>query len=772
MLNPLWKKTRLSGIWKLYIMPHCEFRKLDAEIASEADLIEAGLTPIEGHVPGNFELDMTHAGLLPDLLFGMNTLKAQELENRHLFYVRRFSWDGGREAELYFEGIDTVADIYLNGEWLGYADNMFVEHAFQAGNLIRGENELLVHITPAMIEARERSAEPYSVPAQAYNYASLTVRKAAHMYGWDIFPRIVSGGIWKDVYIFEPKEDAIREIYLYTTALSSPKAQMMCYYSVGVSGDFIQEYSLRVTGRHGDSFFTFSPRLWHTEGTVRFDVNDPHMWWPRDMGEQALYDVKVELLHGNDVVDTYNTILGIRTVRLDYSEVIEDNGDARFCFYVNDRPVSIRGTNWVPLSAFHSQDPEKLPQALSLLDEIGCNAIRIWGGGVYESDELYDWCDRCGVLIWQDFMMGCAAYPQTEEMQQALFNEARLVIARLRRHPSLALWAGDNECDQALTAWTTLRRDPSGNVLTRKVLPEAVRRFDPVRQFLPSSPYVSGRAFNESKPTPEAHLWGPRDYYKGPFYTKAKALFASETGYHGCPNPSSVRRFISPDKLFPWQHNEEWLVHAACMEPREGATYSYRIPLMSKQIDVLFGSQPEDLPTYAAASQISQAEAFKFFIERFRGAKWTRTGIIWWNLVDGWPQFSDAVVDWYGGKKLAFHVIKNSQNPVLLMFGESEKGAHPLILVNDTCKDAEVTYKVTDVDTFEVILEGNAFAPANCESTVIASAPDPQSAHCWRIDYAVGGVPAMNHYLTGKPAYDLANVIGWMKKLGYTFEEV
>ena len=129
-------------------------------------------------------------------------------------------------------------------------------------------------------------------------------------------------------------------------------------------------------------------------------------------------------------------------------------------------------------------------------------------------------------------------------------------------------------------------------------------------------------------------------------------------------------------------------------------------------------------------------------------------------------------MDWYGGKKLAFYVIKNSQSPVLLMFGESEKGAHPLILVNDTCKDTEVTYKVMDVDTCEVILEGNAFAPANCESTVIASAPDPQSAHCWRIDYAVGGVSAMNHYLTGKPAYDLATVIGWMKKLGYTFEEV
>lgn len=766
------KEICLDGVWRLYIAPHGKVRALDRLPCTGQELARSGFTVLNGTVPGNFELDMMRQGMLPDLFFGENTLRAQSLENLHLWYVREFTWDGGADAELRFDGIDTVAEIFLNGKKTGEADNMFIGHVFAAPDMRAGKNELCVHILPAAIAARERALEPYVTNALPYNYGSLPLRKAAHMYGWDIMPRILSGGIWKSVYAAERRGERIGELYLYTPRVTRERASVCVYYRAHITGDFSREYTLRLEGRAGDSAFTHTVTLWHTEGTSCFGLDNPALWWPRDLGGQPLYEVRASLYHGGELLDTWETTLGIRTVQLERTDVIEDDGTGQFRFLVNGEPVFIRGTNWVPLDAFHSRDRERLPMACALLDESGCNMIRVWGGGVYESDELYDWCDRHGVLVWQDFMMGCAAYPQTEAFASALYAEAAAVIARLRQHPSLALWAGDNECDCALAQWSSVPHDPAANLLTRRVLPEAVRRLDPARPYLPSSPYLSPRACAEHKPTPEDHLWGPRDYYKGAYYTRAKAVFASETGYHGCPNPSSVRRFLPADALYPWEHNKAWLVHAACMEPADGAPYAYRIPLMAKQVETLFGAIPDTLEEFSAASQISQAEAMKFFLERFRSAKWERTGIIWWNLLDGWPQFSDAVVDYYGTKKLAFYVLANAQKPVHLMLGEPENGVLPLILVNDSGADVHVTYTLTDAESGETLLTGDADAAANSARRIIGKAADPGAPGCILLRWTANGQACQSHYLTGRPPYELHRAIRWMRAAGYDFEGV
>lgn len=762
----------LDGAWRLYLAPHAKTRALPSLPVTAAALAASGFTSLEGSVPGNFEIDMMRRGMLPDLYFGENTLRAQRLENLHLFYVRSFEWDGS-DACLRFDGIDTVAEIYLNGEKIAETDNMFIPHTIPAHATRRGENELCVHILPAAIAARERELEPYAAVALAYNYGSLAVRKAAHMYGWDIFPRIVSGGLWKSVYVTSPKAEEIADLYLYTPRVSRESAEICVYYRARIEGDFSQDYTLRVTGRAGASSFSRDIRLWHTEGTARIRLEHPALWWPRDLGEAALYDVTAELLLDGRVIDEKQTTLGVRTVSLEYTDVIEDDGSGRFCFSVNGERVFIRGTNWVPLDAFHSQDAGRLPMACALLERSGSNMIRVWGGGVYESDELYDWCDRHGVLVWQDFMMGCASYPQTDEFAAALAAEARAVIERLRRHPSLALWAGDNECDCAIAHWGASPRDPGDNRLTRAILPDAVRRYDPARQFLPSSPYISPRAYREHKRTPEDHLWGPRDYYKGPYYTGARAVFASETGYHGCPSPSSLRRFLPKDALWPWENNPVWLVHASCMEARTDTPYSYRIPLMANQVKTLFGEIPQTLSEFSAASQISQAEAMKFFLERFRGAKWERTGIIWWNLLDGWPQFSDAVVDYYGGEKLAFHVLARCQQPTLLMLGEADAdGRHPVIFVNDGGADVHAGCTVTDADTGETVFSATADAKRNSAASVIGSIEAPGAARCLLLSWRVDGTEYRSHYLTGKPPYRLGDAIRWMRAAGFDFEEV
>ena len=269
-------------------------------------------------------------------------------------------------------------------------------------------------------------------------------------------------------------------------------------------------------------------------------------------------------------------------------------------------------------------------------------------------------------MIWQDFSMACGYYPQSESFYNKMHKEAVSVVPRLRNHPSVILWAGDNECDDSIKS---KQIDPNTNVITRKAIPSAISKEDSymgkdTRPYLPSSPYCDPVAFETKRPMSEEHLWGPRDYFKGNFYKTSVCCFASETGYHGCPAPDSLKKFIAPENLWPWREagenyaNKAWLAHATCARTEKDHPFAYRIPLMTNQVVTLFGSEPEDLNLYALQSQISQAEAKKYFIERFRVTKWRRTGIIWWNLIDGWPQISDAIVDWYGTKKLAYSYIK------------------------------------------------------------------------------------------------------------------
>ena len=682
--------------WQLAYCENCDCKHLT--VRSQADIERFGFPVIAAEVPGNFELDMMREGILPDLFFSENTLLAQKLENLHLWYfteVEVTELDSG----LHFEGVDTVADIYVNGELVGSHDNMFT--AFDVAPSFRtGRNELVVHIKPFCLAAREHELPPSST-AMRYNYPSLTYRKAGHMFGWDIMPRIVSGGIWRPVTLVTNKKDRIRHIYAATTSTEMDSASINLHIAVDVEGDFITDYSVMIHGVCRDSVFSGGGTLWHTDDLFHVMVKKPYLWWPKNSGEPNLYDTVVELYRKGELCDSYRLNIGIRQIKL-VTEDMKPNGEGgEFCFFVNGKKIFILGTNWVPLDPFHSQDEERLPQALALLDDIGCNMVRCWGGNVYGSDAFYDFCDRKGVLVWQDFAMGCACYPNDDRTAKQLEEEAVYQIKRLRNHATLALWAGDNEGDLAANGWNNVHLDPGQNRLTREVLKRAVMTWDYTRCYLPSSPYISEKAYRENLPMPEDHLWGPRDYFKGEYYCNATCHFASETGYHGFPSVDSLRTFLKePETLFDenGQTTREYLVHASCMDPREGATFAYRIHLAYDQVAVLFGQAETDLNDFVKQSQISQAEAKKYFIERFRIGKWRRTGIVWWNLLDGWPQVSDAVVDYYFRKKLAYSYIKRSQTPVCLMMDEYHEGGYTLCAANDLSQDVSVTYRIIDVE--------------------------------------------------------------------------
>jgi len=585
------------------------------------------------------------------------------------------------------------------------------------------------------------------------------------MYGWDIMPRAVSAGIWRPVRLqFRPAEH-LESVYLQTLSLApdGQAAELALHYRAHLAPQPGDVYTLRLAATCGEATIAAMEPLLFEAGTMRLRVTEPRLWWPRGRGPQHLYRCRVTLLKNGAPVDELAFQTGIRTVRLERTSTTDATGAGEFCFWVNGERVFALGSNWVPLDAYHSRDRERVQPALALAIDLGCNMLRCWGGNVYEDDLFYSTCDEAGIMVWQDMAMACGVYPQDAAFQQVLADEATAVVQRLRHHPCIVLWAGDNECDES---WMARGLDPNDNVLTRQVLPAVLRAQDASRPYLPSSPYIDRAAYAAGRRRlPEDHLWGPRDYYKSRFYTESVCHFASEIGYHGCPAPASMRRFLSPDKVWPYHGNDEWLLHASSPVPGVDI-YDYRVELMANQVRELFGRVPEELNDFVAASQASQAEAFKFHIELMRTGKWRRTGILWWNLLDGWPQFSDAVVDYYGVKKLAYGFIKRAQQPLLLALREPFAWRQELVACSDVRQPLAVRYAVRDTGTGEIVLEGEGMAAPDAV-TVLGSVPYSQGAQrfytlSWHSPLGDGA----SHYLAGNPPFDLAQYLRWLEDAG------
>lgn len=760
-----WNRTLLDGDWELFCQQNSEYLKCaDHPVTTDAILTREGHIPAK--VPGNLESDLMRAGLISDPFFGQNVLRMRKLESLHMFYGRKFTYRrrAGTTPILTFEGLDTVAEIFLNGERVASCENMFITQTFELPKLRDGENDLVVHIFPACVAARGRKLSAGN-SAQKYNYESLRLRKSASMFGWDIMPRIVSGGIYRPVYIADRPDEFICQAYLMVTSADprTNEADLTLFYEVCVQADDLSEYEISVRGECEDSQFRQTGQLWFTAGKLSWHMRDAKLWWPKGYGKQPLYQVEVDLKRRGAVADRLTTRLGIRTVRLERTALTDPFSGGKFRFYVNDKKIFILGTNFVPIDALHSRDRERLPKVTRLLDDVGCNAIRCWGGGIYEDDYLYDFCDEKGILIWQDFCMACGEYPLDDDFCRVMSLEAESVIRRLRQHPSLLIWAGDNECDVGAA-----NKNPGSNRVTREVIRRVVQSEDPVRPYLPSSPFVDREA--EGKPKaylPENHLWGPRDYYKSDYYKKSLCSFVSEIGYHGCPALTSIEKFIPRDKLWPWQGNDDWTVHASSMETGENGIFSYRIKLMADQIRELFGETPDALDDFVLASQISQAEALKFFIELFRLGQPDRSGIIWWNLIDGWPQFSDAVVDYYFVKKLAYFYIRQVQQPLLLAMREPQGKRLKLACVNDTGGPARIRYQVTDWASGSAVCEGEAeLYEGVSDLDVLSYSGGEKKLYIMR--WEQDGRTGINHYLAGNPPFSLReyesflfSVYGW-----------
>ena len=776
-----------------------------------ADLLSlerSGLARAHATVPGTVEAVLQALGELPaDLYQGVGVLTARQAEGYHYFYGRRFELDQdqlrARSLRLVFGGVDTLATYYVNGSLVGTSANMLVPVELEVGHVAHaGLNEVVVCLSPPCPRV-PRVLELFEGSPDASREESLPIRKAPHMYGWDIMPRLISGGIWRGVRL-EARWGPVLEDWVIVTLASNEAGSSRLRLATLVSGlggglqggrlgqaeaDKGSQLRLRLDAQWAGRRIEAETAVQASRQSHDFTVPGAALWWPKGYGEPACYRGRLAVLQGEEVVDEMPISFGVRTVELD-RQPPEGGSTEGFALVVNGERVFCYGPNWVPLDACHSVDASLYPSRLALLEGSGANMVRCWGGNVYEDEAFFERTDASGIMVWQDFAMACAAYPQDEAFAIALKEEATALVTRLRRHPSLVLWCGDNEVD-LINVWRGL--DPDANRLTREVLPHLLSRLDPFRPYQPSSPYISNDAVaaHDLERHGEVHLWGPRDAFWSEFYSASQAPFVSEIGFMGLPETASLEQMFGEGPKSWWPpRDERWLVHATDPSVDWRSSFWARakktFERAAEYVDL--GGPWEEAPIddVVLASQVVQAEGFKSAIERARHAvSPERSGLIWWNLVDGWPQVSDSVVDYYGCKKIAYDFITRVQTPLLVSLlawprspwgrpADPESGLdagiqlYPLMAVNHSrrTRSGEVRLSLAHPgDAPEPIWQG-AFRLGPGDHSKLAEVPfSPTQKELMLLDIVSDDEHLANHAIVGAPPFSLSDWRSWLPLL-------
>ena len=766
----------LNGTWRLDYFPQPD----DGAVRDVASVPRDAKT-VDATVPGDCELDLVNAGVLPPPEIGLNVLRLRPYEGFQWLYTKTFGRPeiaARQRVVLVFDGIDTLADVFLNGEKIGETDNMLIPHAFDVTKRLKdGENKVQVLIRSVMCEAQYQTLGELGWSMGDSLADAEPFRKAGHMGGWDIFPRAFVSGLWRGVRLevqnpvrIDQTAWIVRDLNV-TNGFASVQAHCRVQAPFRHIGHATIRYSL---SRNGKESASRALRLDTYQNVAVLNAHGIKLWWPKGMGEPALYDATIEIADdAGALLARHSEKIGFRTIKLERDDVYDSNRPGQFLFRVNGEPCYVRGSNWVPLDALHGRDGQFMQSTLEMFDDLNCNMVRVWGGGVYEPDEFFDFCDAHGIMVWQDFMTGCSVFPQSDEYAKATEKEVRAIVLKYRNRASLALWSGNNENDCAFRWRVAAKfgRDPNQDRNSRVTIPNVLFEFDVTRPYLPSSPYYSPDVVKGLAKPSENHLWGARAYYKVPFYTNSPCWFASEMGYHGCANRDSLERMMTAGSVYPWkgapakfeknhlklEWNDEWQLKASNPFLRRDNGLAKRNNLMTNQIRIMFGGVDTDLDTFIAQSQFVQAEAMKTFCELFRSRKFTRfNGLIWWNVRDGWPQLSDAVVDYYGGRKQAYYALKDAQRDVLALLVDD----HTAWVVNDLMHPVEGHATYRDKVSGEVLLDCSYRVPANGKAR-LGTVPFTGQGVI-KIEYTVDGGPKLhNHFLYGEPPFKWDRVRSW-----------
>ena len=633
---------------------------ITAEIHSGWQMRQAGWEEfLPASVPGSVYHDLMQNGKMGDPFWRDNFPKALKRMDHDYEYKTEFAADKALLKSdavlLRFEGIDTVADVFLNGEKLGHTENMHRTFEFEVKDLLKEEgNELrvLLHSPTRFIKEEYKHNVADGSEEAMVGFANL--RKTHCMFGWDWGPRLPDAGLWRPVKLLGIEKARVDSVYV---TQKHEDGKVTLHFDVDADvydREALMGYTVLITDPDGkETLCKGSPE--------EIVIERPQLWWPNGFGAQPLYTVEVRLYAGGKQVDAWKKRIGLRTLTM---HIEKDAYGESFAHEVNGVQVFAMGADYIPEdSIFPRINEARTRELLRQCKEAHFNTIRVWGGGYYPDDWFYDACDEMGLMVWQDFLFACAVYNLTDEFEDNIRAEFADNIKRLRHHASLALWCGNNEMEMFVERglWVKTPIQKSDYVkMYEYILPKVLKELDPQTFYWPASP-SSGGGFDDPNgfDRGDVHYW---DVWHGnvPFtdYRRYYFRYLSEFGFQSFPSVETVKTFALPEDCNPFSYVME-------KHQRNNAANG-------KIMNYLYQTYlyPTSFDAFVYASQLLQADAIRYGVEHFRRNRGRCMGAIYWQLNDCWPVISWASIDYCGRWKALHYAAKRFFRPLTLSCAE------------------------------------------------------------------------------------------------------
>ena len=696
---------------------------------------------IPTEVPGSVFETLIEYEIIEDPFYGLNEndmkwVYESEWQYELLFDVRT-GFLKHKQIKLRFMGLDTYACVMLNGKLLGSTENMFITYEFDVKTRLKTVgNKLVVKFKSPTTIARDKIKE-YKINLNTGNVAIPGVpylRKAQYSFGWDWGPKLPDIGIWKSVEILgyddirinsvnsfskikynkNPLEIQNPEEFSSITAISARLIVQVEIFS-HLQNLSSQNYELQVNIRAPNGqILTKKKFITKNEELIEFELKNPILWWTHDLGNPHLYEIEIIILK-NGIIDIYNQSIGLREIELITKE---DKWGKSFYFSLNGIPLFAKGANWIPIDSFIPRGKKLGLYDLNLnfVKDANMNMIRVWGGGIYEDDYFYDLCDRLGILVWQDFPFACSIYPYFEEFIENVKKEAIQNIKRLRHHPSLALWCGNNEIEYLWNYCLNLNfkienpdilfKFKNGYInLFENILPNLIKTLDsnhPYWQSSPSNGFIGmniGKSDSNSPNQGDSHFW---DVWHGgksfSAYRKFNSRFMSEFGFESFPSLKTIKSFCPSNQL---KYNSSILEN----HQKNSAGNRLIMRYMKKRFSI-----PSEFENQIILSQITQAEAIEYGVEHWRRNRndYHCMGSLYWQFNDCWPVASWSSLDYFGRWKALHYFAKRFFSPIFPSVKE-ERNQVEFWVSNDQIKAYNVILKWKIYDSNDNILKNGIF---------------------------------------------------------------
>ncbi len=654
---------------------------------------------IPARVPGSTHTDLLTAGLIADPYVDLGEASLKWMHRTDWQYERELTAapaGAGERVDLVFEGLDTVATVTLGADTVAHTFNQHRTYRVDVRTQLAAaggkEATLGVHFRSALEHAESERLRLGARPCE-YEHPLNMVRKMACSFGWDWGPDLQTAGIWKPVRLERWSTARLADVRpLVRVDGDGTTVRVAVHVDVERSGLEAEQTTLQVQVRLGGVHTAGTIQPGATSTIVDVVVPDARLWWPVGYGDQALYDLEVTLVHGSESgseLGSWHRRIGLRTVELDTSS---DQVGTAFTLRVNGQPVFVRGANWIPDDHLLTRlTRDRLAHRIDQAVGANMNLLRVWGGGIYESEDFYELCDEAGVMVWQDFLLACAAYPEEEPHRTEFEAEAREHVSRLSAHPSLVLWNGGNENLWGWMDWgwqEKLAGRSWGLSYYTELFPSIVAELDPTRPYSvgsPCSPRADLQAIHPNDPDHGTHhqweVWNRTDYTA---YRDEIPRFCSEFGFQAPPTWATLERAVrNPDGAPLTKHDPVFLAHQKA-EDGNGKLDRGLAPHLGV---------PAGFADWHWATQLNQARAVAHAVTHYR-SWWPRTaGSIVWQLNDCWPVTSWAAIDGDGRPKPLWWALRGAYADRILTIQRREQsdmgaggGTEVLAVVND-CAD-------------------------------------------------------------------------------------